>query len=316
MQKHANTFFLIFVLLGLVILGLIANFFAGGKFLDPSNLRVVISHIVYPAFAAWGLCFLFACGFTDMSVGGVLVLGAFASTWLGNALGYPGVALGAVAVGVLLIFFNFNVFAFTKIPSWIAGISLAMIYEAIAVFLKVNPATKPYVDTELSRNFRLLGQLPYSVILLAIGFTAAYVLYNRTSIGLNIRAIGGNRNVARAMGINVNRTLLAVGVIAGIFFGLSAMTQISYSGRMTVKTGLTSMNLIFQPLAIVLLAQIMQKRINIIIAVPICSLVIYSIFNLLTIFKVPSGTLQEAALGLFLIAFAIVGQRGTKAVVK
>jgi ribose transport system permease protein len=316
MQKHANKLFLLFVLAGLVILGVIANIFAGGKFLDPSNLRVVISHIVYPAFAAWGLCFLFACGFTDMSVGGVLVLGAFASTWLGNLIGYPGVVLGALAVGILLIFFNFNVFAFTKIPSWIAGISLAMVYEAIAFALKINQTTKPFVTAQLSKDYRILGKLPYSVILLAFGFAAAYILYNRTSIGLNIRAIGGNRNVAKAMGINVNRTLLAVGVIAGVFFGLSAMTEISYSGTMTVKTGLTSMNKIFQPLAIFLLAQIMQKRINVIIAVPICSLVIYSIFNLLTIFKVPSGTLQEAALGLFLIAFAVVGQRGTNTVVK
>jgi ribose transport system permease protein len=76
------------------------------------------------------------------------------------------------------------------------------------------------------------------------------------------------------------------------------------------------MSMIFQPLAIVLLAQILQKRINITIAVPICSFFIYSIFNLLTILHVPSGTLQEACLGAFLITFGIMGQRKNKGVMK
>lgn len=306
------------VLLGLVIvlLSVIFNAISGGRFLSATNISVVISHTVYPAFIAWGLCFLFACGYTDLSVGGVVVLSAFAACVFGNWYGYPGVILGGVIVGTLLIFINFNIFAFTKIPSWIAGLSLAMIYEAAAVFLKMHPVTKPLIDTELNRDLRLLGQIPWSVFLLAAGFIFAYILYNKTTVGFNIRAIGGNKEVARAMGISVLKTLLFVGLISGVLIGVASVIQISYSGRMTVKTGLTSMNMIFQPLAIVLLAQILQKYINIIVAVPICSLIIYAIFNLLTILRVPSGTIQEAVLGAFLVVFGIIGQRGNKGVVK
>jgi ribose transport system permease protein len=292
------------------------NVVSGGKFLAWENFKVVISHIGYPAFAAWGLSFLFACGYTDMSVGGVVVLSAFASMAAGNAYGFPGVVIAGLAVGTFLIFMNFNIFAFTKIPSWIASISLAMIYEAIGFYFKTNSATNKVVTTALSRDYRALGQLPWSVILLAVGFVAAYIIYNRTTVGLNIRAIGSNKGVSGAMGISVSRTLMWVGVISGLFIGVAAVVQISYSGLMTVKTGLTSMSMIFQPLAIVLLAQILQKRINITIAIPICSFFIYSIFNLLTILHVPSGTLQEACLGAFLIVFGIMGQRKNKGVVK
>jgi ribose transport system permease protein len=76
------------------------------------------------------------------------------------------------------------------------------------------------------------------------------------------------------------------------------------------------MSMIFQPLAILLLSQILQRWINITIAIPICSLIIYSVFNLLTILHVPSGTLQEACLGAFLIVFAMAGQRKNTGVVK
>ena len=314
-QQNSTAFIVIFIV-AIVALFIIFNLIAGGRFMTGTNIAVIVSHTIYPTFIAWGFCFLFACGYTDLSVGGVVVLGAFASCVLGNWLGYPGVILGGVIVGTLLIFINFNIFAFTKIPSWIAGISLAMIYEAIAVFLKVGKVTKPLVDTELNRDYRVLGQMPWSVVILAIGLIAAYFIYNRTTVGLNIRAMGSNKEVSKVLGINLLRTLLWVGLISGLFIGCASFLQESYSGRMTVKTGLTSIYLVFQPIAIVLLSQILQKKINIIIAVPICSFIIFAIFNLLTILGVPSGTMQEAFLGTFLIVFGIIGQRGIKGVVK
>ncbi len=312
---HSAVFILIFFGVIAVIM-VTAHLLTGGRFMTGQNLGVIVSHTVYPTFIAWGICFLFACGYTDLSIGGVVVLGSFAAGIFGNYFGYIGVILGGLVVGTLLIFVNFNIFAFTKIPSWIAGISLAMIYEAVAVFLKVGKATKPLIDTELSRDTRLLGQLPLSIILLGVGLIVVYFIYNRTTIGLNIRAIGGNAHVSKALGINVLRTLLWVGLIAGLLIGVASFIQESYAGRTTVKTGLTSIFVIFQPLAIVLLAQILQKRINIIIAIPLCAFIIYAVFNLLTLLGVPSGTLQETFLGLFLIVFGILGQRDVKGVVK
>ena len=315
-KQHNPAVFAALLIAGIIVAAVLFNIAAGGKFLALSNIGVIISHTVWPTFVAWGLCFLFACGYTDLSVGAILVLGSFATTIFGNWFGYPGVILGGLIVGTLLVFINFNVFAFTKIPSWIAGISLAMIYEAVAVFLKVNKTTEKLIYTDMPDSIRHLGSLPWSLLLAAVGFTAAYILYNRTTVGLNIRALGGNKDVSRALGINIMKTLLWVGVISGLFIGLAAVVQQSFAGRTTIVTGLTSIYVVFQPLAIVLLAQILQKRLNIIIAVPICAVVIFAVFNLLTLLGVPSGTLQEAFLGAFLIAFGILGQRGSKGVVK
>lgn len=315
-EKHRQTKFLVvfFVVFAAVLVAF--HLISGGTFLTGSNLTVIISHALWPTFVGWALCFLFASGYTDMSVGGVMVLGAIASCIFGNWYGYPGVILGGLIVGGVLIFINFLVFAYTKIPSWIASISLAMIYEAIAFALKVGKKTKPLVDTELVRDYRALGDLGWSLVLVAVGLVAVYFIYNRTTIGLNVRALGGNRDVSKALGINLNKTVLGVGIICGILVGVACFVQESYAGRMTIKTGLTSMNMIFQPLAIYLLAQVLQKHINIVIGVPICSFIIYSVFNMLTILGVPSGTLQEAVLGAFLVAFGIIGQRGVKGVIK
>ena len=305
---------IVFVVVIAAVLGLF-HLISGGIFLEWSNLKGIIAHIAYPSFIAWGFCFLFACGYTDMSIGGVIVLGSFAANFLGNAMGVPGVIIGGLVTGLVLIMVNFLIFTYTGIPSWIAGISLALIYEAIALAIKFSDNGSLFTNA-LNRDYRLLGQLPWCVIILAIGLLVIYFLYNRTTIGLNIRSLGGNKEVSKALGINVNKTLLAVGLISGLLIGIACFMQQSYAGQTTVKTGLTSINLIFQPLAIYLLAQIIQKRINIIIGVPICAFVLYAVFNILTIMGVPSGTLQEACLGAFIIIFAIIGQRNVKGVIK
>ena len=101
-----------------------------------------------------------------------------------------------------------------------------------------------------------------------------------------------------------------------MLIGVASAIQESYNVLTTAMSGLVSLQMIYKPLAIALLAQVLQKRINIILAVPFCALIIYGIFNLMTFFGVPSGTLQDLVLGAFLIVFGAIGQRGVKEVVK
>ena len=314
--KKGDLIFYIGFVAVIVIVCLLLNAVTGGDFLYGSNIRMIISHAVYPTFVAWALCFLLACGYTDMSLGGVLVLGSFAACMLGNTIGYPGVILGGVLVGLILVFINFSVFAFTGIPSWIAGISLALIYEAGAVFLSRGEVTGPLVASDLADHLRALGQLPGSIILLVASMIVIYFVYNRTTVGLNIRAMGGNKDVAKALGVNITKTIICVGIICGIIIGLACVVQQSTNVRTTVKTGLTSMFMVFQPMAVVLLAQILERKINIIIAVPICAFFIYADFDFFTRMGIHSGTLKEACLGAFLIIFGIIGSWGKKGVVK
>ena len=62
-EKHQSpVVFAAILLAGIVVLSVIFNFIAGGRFLAPSNIKLIISYTVWPTFVAWGLCFLFACG--------------------------------------------------------------------------------------------------------------------------------------------------------------------------------------------------------------------------------------------------------------
>jgi ribose transport system permease protein len=315
-KRHSSALPLIIFLAALAAMALVFHLLTGGMFLEAKNAQIVLANSIYPTFVSWGLCFLFACGYTDLSIGGVVVLASFATCVCGNLLGYPGVLLGGFVAGTFMVFLNFTIFAFTKIPSWIASISLALIYEAIAVFLRADSRTGPYINAELSRDYRAIGQMPMNVIWLVAGFVIVFFVYNNTNICLNIRAVGGNKEVARALGVDVMKTLLWVGLICGLLIGAASVLQQSYNIKTVPMASLTSIQMIYKPLAIALLAQILQKKINIIVAVPFCSLIIYSVFSVMTFFGIPSGTFQDVLLCVFLVLFGIGGQRGVKGVVK
>lgn len=306
------------VVLVLIIIVCVAfNAAFEGKFLSGSNINILISHAIIPTFTAWGMCFVFACDYTDMSIGSIMILAANAAGILGStALGYPGIIIGGILTGMVLMTLNFLIFVYTKIPSWIAGMGMAMVYEAAAFFYSSRQLAKGSTIAQLESEMRNLAKPPYIYIIFVIGLILAYIIYNRTEIGLNIRALGNGIRLSESMGIKTARTIICVGIICGFFVGCSAFLNESYSARINAKTGLTSLSMIFQPMAAYMLAQVLHTRINIIIGIPLCSLFVYGIFNMLTFLGVPSGTLQEAVLGVIVIVFGILAQRKETRVVK
>ena len=314
-KKNAIQLGIIAVVIGVVCI--VFNSCFEGRFLSKDNLNILVSHAILPTFTAWGMCFVFACDYTDMSIGSIIILAANMSGVLGStALGYPGVMLGGIVTGIVLMTINFLIFVYTKIPSWIAGIGMAMVYESIAFFYSSRQLARGETIAQLSSEMRSLAKAPYIYILFVIGLIAAYVIYNRTEIGLNIRALGNGVKLSESMGIKTAKTIICVGVICGFFVGCSAFLNESYSARINAKTGLTSLSMIFQPMAAYMLAQVLHTKINIIIGIPLCSLFVYGIFNMLTFLGVPSGTLQEAVLGIIVIVFGILAQRKETKVVK
>lgn len=178
---------------------------------------LIIAGAVIPTFTAWGLCFLFAANVTDFSIGAMVILGAnLAGTW-GNSVGIPGVLVGGLLIGICLTMANFLVFNLSKIPSWIAGMGMTLIYESIGVVYSNKRLAEGKQVVQLENELRIFGMSPWIYIILIIGGIVAYILYNKASVGINIRAVGNNPHVAKQMGIPIMKTLLCCGLIAGIF---------------------------------------------------------------------------------------------------
>lgn len=203
-----------------------------------------------------------------------------------------------------------------KIPSWVFGLGAAMVYEAIGTFYGTYQIQHGKQVVSLGNVTRQLGAAPWNIIVLIIGLIIGYLIFNRTSVGFNIRAVGSNTAVSSMMGINTRKAILLGGLVGGVFIGLASAINESYAGRIMPVTGLTSVALIFMPLAVYLLAQAFERIFNLTVSVVISAVIIESLFNILTIFGVPSGTWQEVTLGALVIICGILSQRHNKGVVK
>lgn len=311
--KGKVVFFIVLIAI-LIIFDIVTK----GRYLTSSNIITLMTQSVIPTFIAWGMCFIFTTGTMDLSLGASLILGCNVAGFLAVSLnlGYPGLIIGGVLTTVLLEFINLTCYTKTKIPSWVAGLGMAMIYEAIGSMYSSHMINIGKQAIDLGDKYRLLGVAPYNVIIWIAGLIIAYIIFNRSSVGLNIRAIGGNVPVSKMMGLNVEKTIIMGGVIGGIFLGIASAINESYTGRVMPVTGLNSISFIFTPLAILFLAQAFERTVNLVVGILISAFFISSMFNVLTVIGVPSGTWQEVVLGMSIIVFGILSQRNNKGVSK
>ena len=313
-QKKIGLSILIVVLIIAALV--LINMLTAGKFLTSNNIMTIVVNASAPTLIALAFVFLQASGFIDLSLGAAIILAANVAGTFGNSYGYLGLVLGGILTGIILMTINFSVFHFSKIPSWIAGLGMTMIYEAIAFFYSQQRLHMGLRVVNLNNNLRELGRIPLVFVVMAIGLVLAYFIYNRTTIGLNIRAMGSNQSVAKTMGISMTKTVIISGIIAGIFVGMAAFVKESFAGTVPAVSGLASLSGTFQPLAAVLMAQALSKHVNITIGAIFGTVFIMSVFNVLTLLGVPSGTWQETVLGLSVIVFGIATQRKFSGVVK
>lgn len=225
-------------LVGLVVLCL-ALWAATPRFLTGPNLLNVGIQVSTIAVMAFGLTFVIVAAGIDLSVGSVAALSAMVSAyWVGD-LALPGawsIVIG-LAVGALCGLVTGVMSAYGKLPTFIA--SLAMLTIVRGLTLVISDGRPIPTSDSVAFLGSSLGSVPMPIVVMVVtGLIAAFVL-NRTVIGKNAFAVGGNIEAARLSGIPVKRVLVTVFVISGLFAGLAGMLLAGRleSAQPTLATG-------------------------------------------------------------------------------
>ncbi len=163
-------------------------------------------------------------GGLDLSIGSVFLVGAMATaSLLDNGVSVPLSILLGVGAGSLAGFINGVLINYVNIPSFIATLGMLYIARGIVVFLTNSLPVAP-----LPGEFNVIGQgallgIPYLVFYAVVVGLFAHVLLEYSVFGASIRAVGGNREAAQNMGINVRRVSLIVYVLSGTSAGFAGM---------------------------------------------------------------------------------------------
>ena len=81
-------------------------------------------------------------------------------------------------------------------------------------------------------------RVPYLIIYLAIVAAIVYFIWNKTTLGKNMFAIGGNPEAAAVSGVNVARNIMIIFIISGLLYGVAGFLEAARAGSTTSNTGL------------------------------------------------------------------------------
>ena len=214
-------------------------------FLTGANFKIILTQTVIVAICALGMTLIIVSGGIDLSVGSAVAL----TSVVGATLVLKGVPASAVVLltvlaGGALGFLNGAAIAGLRMMPFIITLGMMGVARGLAKWMG-NNQTVNYPDSPINRIMALdapdkLLPLPAGVWLAIVLAVAMAVVMRQTVFGRYIFAIGSNETATRLAGVRVRLQKLAIYSLAGVFFGVAGLMQLSRltQGDPTVAIGL------------------------------------------------------------------------------
>jgi ribose transport system permease protein len=212
-------------LIGLLLLCLFLTF-STDTFLSVRNGLNILDQITVLGIMAVGMTFVILIGGIDLSVGSVLALAMMVMGWTANVAGLP-LGLGIVAaliasmisgliVGIMVTWF--------RVPAFIATLAMMSAARGVANMITDGQQIVGFPDwfmmLAIDRHF---GILTATVFLMLAVVAAAWIFLHFRAEGRMLYAVGGNPEVARLAGINVQLVTILVYVASAVLAGLAGI---------------------------------------------------------------------------------------------
>lgn len=212
-------------LIGLIVLCLFLTL-STDKFLSIRNFLNILDQITVLGIIAVGMTYVILIGGIDLAVGSVLALAMMVMGYLNIELGVPmylaiPAALAAAAAngfiaGVIITRFN--------VPSFIATLAMMSIARGIANMITNGQQLTGFPAWfNLAAITRYGGFLSTTVAIMFVVFVIALLYLRYRFGGRSLYAIGGNPEVARLAGINVNRMTVMVYTVCSLLAGVGGL---------------------------------------------------------------------------------------------
>ena len=240
-------------ILFLVLVGLIAFFgLINNVFLKPKVIFNVFEIVGETLIMALPMTFIITTGGIDLSVGYTLTLSAivfgatFAST--GNlAIAITACILTGTSAGAL----NGLIISRTRIPPLVCTLATMSLYRGIALIIAGDKTYTGFPDAfKLISTYRFGKIVPIQITYLAVFFIVFIILYNRSSLGRNLKAIGFNENSVIYAGVNTKKIKFWIYTTCGM---MSALASLVYLGRLSAAKPSMGMDLNLEVITAVVL---------------------------------------------------------------
>ena len=252
----------LFIILGLI---LIVVSIIRIDFLSMSNILNILQNASTKGILALGCAGLIVLAGTDLSIGRVLGISAAVTASLVQSTTYasrmfptmiqplgtfgllvPLFASIAVAVAFSLV----NGFGVAKLHlhAFIVTLGTQLIaYGANCLYIESQPSGTAQALSTFDPNFLNIAagaiyigevRIPLVVIYFLVLAAIVWVIWNKTKLGKNMFAVGGNMEAAAVSGVNVAKTIMLVYLLAGVLYGIASFLEAARITSVGANTGL------------------------------------------------------------------------------
>jgi simple sugar transport system permease protein len=216
------------VLIAFLVLLTIFSIFSS-KFLTLRNITGILTIVSELGIMSVGVAFLMIAGEFDLSVSSVYALSGFLYVTLANSFNSPLAFVITLAIAAFIGFCNGIITLRAKIPSFIATLGMMLFLRgsllAVTGGESVSYSSDAIMPTILTR-FIGYGFRPSHIWFFVLTLIFSVILTN-TRYGNWVFATGGNKEVARAMGVNVNKVKVTNFMLSSLMASLSGIIVIS-----------------------------------------------------------------------------------------
>ena len=226
------------------------------NFFSFENLNVLLGNTTIRFLIALGVSGCLITKGTDLSAGRQAALAATLTGVMVQRIDYSGrlftwlpemnmwiVLLIVLAIGAIIGLVTGSIIAYLKVPPFIATLGIqTIVYGFNLIYTNAQPIggfTQDFKDF-FNLKFLPMGEFKgFSVyILFAIVFGLIFwFLYNKTTHGKYMYAIGGNENAAEVSGVNVKKKMMQIYMLAGVMYAFAGFLMTGKSGGASAGMG-------------------------------------------------------------------------------
>ena len=219
----------------------------GGGFLNPQQFLDLFNNNAYLIIASCGLTIVMITGGIDISVGGSIALITMASVVVmeDHGGGIFTSILISLGIGLAMGLIQGYMVSFLKIQPFIVTLAGMFFTRGMTTIVSKVPRTATneafvdwqdwYLDLQLIGTYAKNGNwipsyIEAGVIIAVVVVLVLWAMLKWTRFGRNLFAVGGNRESALMLGINVRRTEFGAYVLCGLLAGIAGFAYLLHTG--------------------------------------------------------------------------------------